>query len=107
MSPYRHLTHSPLPPKKEKNKREKEEEPQKIVRALVQANLITIKLMDSVKNAGHAVVALFFESFRAPFYRKRKIEKWGEKKKKEREENFREHGCVRANNFVAEFALVQ
>lgn len=63
--------------------------------------------MDSVKNAGHAVVALFFESFRAPFYRKRKIEKWGEKKKKEREENFREHGCVRANNFVAEFALVQ
>lgn len=28
-------------------------------------------------------------------------------RKKEREENIREHGCVRANNFVAEFALVQ
>lgn len=98
MPPYRYLTFQ--------NKRERErKEPQKIVRALVQRNLITIKLMDSVKNTGHAEVALFFESFRAPFYRKRKIEKreW----KKKRREYSRTFGYVRANNFVAEFALVQ
>lgn len=84
MPPYRYLTFQ--------NKRERErKEPQKIVRALVQRNLITIKLMDSVKNTGHAEVALFFESFRAPFYRKRKIEK---REWKKREENIREHSVT-------------
>lgn len=48
--------------------------------------------MDSLKNAGHAEVALFFESFRAPFYKKKKIEKreW----KKKREKNIREHSVT-------------
>lgn len=80
MSPYRHLTFQ----KKKRKKREKEEL-QKIVHALVQRNLIIIKIMDSLKNAGHAEVALFFESFRAPFYKKKKNrEERMEKKKKKR-----------------------
>lgn len=67
--------------------------------------MITIKLMDSEKDAGHAVAALFFGSFRGAFYRKKKNQGKGKKRKKGN--IVREHGYVRANNFVAEFALVQ
>lgn len=71
-------------PKKKRKKREKEEL-QKIVHALVQRNLIIIKIMDSLKNAGHAEVALFFESFRAPFYKKKKNREERMEKKKRKE----------------------
>lgn len=80
MSPYRHLTFQ----KKKRKKREKEEL-QKIVHALVQRNLIIIKIMDSLKNAGYAEVALFFESFRAPFYKKKKNREERMEKKKRKE----------------------
>lgn len=41
--------------------------------------------MDSLKNAGHAEVALFFESFRAPFYKKKKNREERMEKKKRKE----------------------
>lgn len=51
--------------------------------------------------------SLYFSSHFARHFIEKEKSRNGGKKKKEREENFREHGCVRANNFVAEFALVQ
>ena len=76
--------------------------------------------MDSEKERGARtrIVALFFESFREAFHRKKrrlgkklkkKEKRERERKKKEgREKEYRprKHGCVPPNNFVAEFALV-